>query len=651
VNGDLLGDAGDDTFFLLGGSAANVRGGDDNDNITLGGSTVSGVISGDAGNDVITANAGSVGSIDAGNNEDVVRLFGGDINGGTLQMGAGNDRLEIDDSADPTASLDISGVTTFDGGSGNNDDATISNTNFTFPVGGFNNKQLVSWNDVTFNNADVDLDGIQTIDNLNLNSLINLTYLSQTDGALLIQNQAGGSGSTLNVNGGSRIFMNDGATDDSITVGNLNLAAGAEISTDVNPDASTSDVINVASGGVVTSVSTNIYLNVLGGTPTALAGSLAIVDNQTAGNDPATPNPGDILAPSGTYNLFNDPSNQARSFALVDETAGGGGVFLQWTTPLNSTTLGPNAIAHAAGAESVSGVIGAVADGIGSGAIGGSPVPNGHRSADSSCGSDGHRIWGQLLVGRNNLDPVSNTYGNFAGAGMDTDVAGMFGGTCGLNRVGIFGFYSTADTVIDDGFGSSAEANTYGGGGYARFSFGDFGLAAIGLAGKSDTDLVNGPLLGATSSIDTTSFGGQVTATYTPQLNDYTYFDIRAFGRGVWGDIDPYTDSFGLAFTNSDADTFRVGGTAGFIYNGLGMSDLSGSVYANAGAAYHESESTSSSNGVNVTHHFDEVLVIANAGLTVSPMKDFTLFANFSGEWCDHTESYTGRAGFSLGLN
>ncbi len=617
ITQDLIGNGGADTFNLRSGLVSGeVQGGDEADEINIIGATVSGGVFGDNGADTIVMSGGTVGTgIFGGIGTDDIDVNAGIVSG-EINGGAGIDTLDV------LAAANVTGVTTFNGGAGN-DVATFVGQNL-------QDKVFTSWDIVNITAVTIlDLDGTPTIDTLNVNQ----SALTQADGALTIDPE-NAAFSIVNLTNGT-IEMRDLAANDSITVGNLNLDTNSSVAVDFDAASETADRV-IGTNSVTPTGSPNIALQVFNGTPTSLTGSVGII-NEGVANDGVAPAVGDTLVPSAIYNVLGLPVDPAREFAIVNV---GNEAFLQWTTPINELTLGPNVLASYANGQEISGLINSAAELVGN-------KPGSH------CYGKGGRLWAQGLYGNNELDATDGFSGVDAMSGgflIGVD-AGFGDDECGTKRFGGFAFYNTSEIDINDGFDSDASSDTYGGGLYGSVKLGDVGFSVLGLVSKTETDLLNGVLLGAESDFDTYSFGGQIEANYSPKVGENTWLDFRVYGRAVEGEVQDYTDSFGLEFDDSRNRTSRVGATAGFVYDGKTSGGNGVNFFANAGVAFGNSNNTSTTSGFDITQDFSETLGTVDAGVSFNVSERTKLFAQGSGEWGENTRSYSGRVGLKISLN
>lgn len=648
-----------------------VDGGGGNDTIKIGENSdsasvsITGTVFGGAGDDAITVDAGALnGGISAGDGNDIVTLNGGLISGtgvtSTLAMGDGNDALTINNDSDlANQVLNIGTIFLFDGGAGT-DTATLNDFYGPYVDQGLKDRQFNAWDSVTFANSLVDLTAGQTITTLNLTQG---TVLYQTESTLSLMSESGTDGATLTVDDTSAIEMRDDVyalfdqtpplrviggppsqicyclppslADDAITVGNLELtgqigpATNVTFAIDFDADdlayqngrddapAGNADQIDV-SGTITLSGVVGIDINTVGGMansglPLSLSGSVAVIDDLNA-SALSNPGIGATLTASTAYvtdDLFFDPG---RDWALVDQ--GTNGVFLQWTTPVNTLTTGPNAQADLGaglgGSGVVSGVMGGLVDNTLRKVADCAPTAEG---LARDCAMSSVTTWAQVGKGQSSLEATQDA------TGFDTDqsyFAGGFDYSADPNwSVGFFGAVQKSSLdfgAIEGEFGaraSSADLSAGYGGVYLKSQGEGPYVTAMAMLGKAQTSLINGVLFDATSEYD--SNVGVLGATAGDRVaipgQDLT-FDPRLQASYATSATDTYRDSFGMDIAASSKAS-RVAATLGLTYHpqgsGLSMTLRAGGAVLAYDTRVDASEDASTSTASVTNYQQDQV--------------------------------------------
>ena len=612
VGGSVLGGFGDDTITVNDASVTGViDGGNDDDTISVIAGTVRGGIAGSAGNDTVTLYGGTIAGIDGGD---------------AISMGTGNDLLDIINlGGSGTAALNISGITQFDGeapGGRGADVARIVDMNGSYLEGGLFNRTFSGWSEVYAIRSLVELDGDNTISAL---SITLGSTLFQTDGKLALLDAAGSDTASLTVDSTSMINMQDGAfaslqpsqgstssqspsmqaasssaaspANDSITVANLRLTGqssplshatlgidfDADNETNQNPrdhaSSGSADHIDVTSA--ITLISpVGIAINATGGyrgsgLPVSLSGSVAIVDDLSSS---ALANPGiNATLESSTHYVTNDLfSDPARRWALVDQ--GVNGVALQWTTPINSVTMGPNAEADLAVAVNTSNLLSGLMTGLADNSLlrRGLCIQPTADVSDTDCQSSRLSMWIQGGGGW-------SSFGSMDGfAGFDTSSYDLAGGIEyaleGDTTVGVFGAYQNGSAdlgKVDGAFGnrsSSADMTAGFGGAYLTARHDGLYFNGIGILGGSHTDLTNGALLNADSDYNGWVGGFGATAGAVLDVGSNFAVDPRLQASYLTTSTNDNHDSYGLG-VNSGSGYGRASATLGLIY-GTGKSPI-----------------------------------------------------------------------------
>lgn len=622
IRGDVDLGQGNDTLIVENGTIdGEVAMGAGADEVTINGGTLNSGIGREGvenDQDTITINGGTIRSnpndsrnaaIFAGEAADHVGIFGGTVEG-PISLAADNDLLVIDDGADEfdpavwtrstplsTAPLNMTN-TVFYGGGGNQDTAEIYDLTVT------DNLVFDGMEFTRFYGQSITLHNTLNRDSgfyLKDDAAGNHSMLTQTDGELDIRN---GGTSVLSVDNLNVVTMQDGAVDDSIRVQRLEPNSGSIFRFDIDATNETADVIEV--NNVVREAGGMALINGAFVNPGAvpLTGSIALIDDiNNAG--PARPEIGDTDIQASEYFVWqNDPSTAARTFYLVDEN-GNEGVYVQWTTNVNTTTLSglfggsvtagtgptdPNlivdpeesgggafAVAQAASVANVSTHIGDLAS-IDAGALANGPLPaDPNQPGSEQTGYEGQRARTALQcqdgtplrgwVG-GHADRVefgdTNTNSSSVHVGAEADLGTLSDFGCGQLLAGVFGYIGNADAK--DELGSNSDGDVYGGGGFLRFATNDgFYGSILGHYGRSDGDNYNA-VLGATSDIEGPLYGFAGNLGKMTHLTSQALFEVRAYGGITYANPDDFTDSMGLTYANFKTKVKVIGAFAGVRY-------------------------------------------------------------------------------------
>ena len=616
VEGDVDGGADDDLVTVQEASVikGSVLGGDGIDSLLVeGDATVEGALSGGDGNDLVTVTSGAVlGGISGGDGNDIANLSGGRIGGLSLDLGAGDDGLNLSFSdASGAVAIDLTGVLVFNGGTGANV-ATVSGFDASYAEGGLFDRSFDGWDSVTATGSRLQFSGDATVTALGITAS---SALFQTAGARALHAADGSDSAALSVDATSYIDMRDGAfaevvsaanaplfsvlafsvlgpalpqsvADDSISVANLTLVGAADplilpsLRVDFDADDTTyrslrDDAVSgnadqIDAGSIATTGVIGIRIDAVGGyldmgMPVGLSGSVAIIDD-TQAEALARPGVGTTLVASARYVPVSDmPVDPARQWALVDQ--GNGGVYLQWTTVIDDSTVGPNGGAELAVAQGGREAASALLSGMAEGSIAKRPVCG---DVATACAFAPVSVW--MMAGNSTLD--LGAVEGFAGYG--TTARHLTGGVeYALGTAWNAGVFATlqqggADLgSVAGAFGARASGADHTAtfvGGYISGMQGGAYVSAMGAVGKASTELVNGALFGAASSHD--SVIGVVAATVGKRLDVGNGFEIdpRVEASYAASNGDAYTDSEGLVVTSSAAQT-RVSATVGVSYH------------------------------------------------------------------------------------
>lgn len=667
------------------GSALPVRRADEGDVFNIYGGTIN-------ANTLDTSEADGGNAIFAGSGPDEVGLFGGTING-EINLGDGLDTLVIDFGGDEFAAnpdLAGTGLTAPAGATGPlnlasprfNGDAGEDSA-YIYDLDPADDLIFESFNDVnmfgqafSLDNTEVAGEQQNTIDNLNLFTDAGGVHSTfrQTDGDLIIRNEAGGSRGDLRVQTNNTVTMVDGVADDSITVQIYAPESGSILEVDTNPSLQTSDVLTVTSvdrSNITAGSPVLVDTRIIGGGAVPITGSIAIVDDDGR-VDPAVPSPGDTLTPSEDFVFLNDPSSAARSYFLVDEGGSTNGVFLQWVTPASGATAGGAAAAAAAGAGSAGAAIGGAGNAV-LAAISGPnlpglpetprlsdperPVdetdpygdPTGRQSFAGAC-ADSTAAWIDLSAYRTDRDAVSSGGQTFAGydttgygitVGGDIDLGGSLIEECGKVRVGAFASYGMASVSVEDG--SSADVTSTMGGIYATLRQDEFYAMGMLVYGQLATEASNA-LLGATSEEDATLFGGLAAIGKQMALSENTFLDARLSAQMNQIEGAPYKDSMGLEFeTNTVSQRYEA--SLGLV--SAGVNELGQRVTGELRAAviWDMSETEVGVGGLPVTNETEDLLLGLSARFTTQLTDSAKLYGRVATEFGDTTSTISGSAG------
>jgi len=751
VNANI--DMGDDSDTLTIGNATingqisgSVTGGD-TFNINPGAVLNAGIGSGDVGPsdsaDFFNVNGGTINpntldtstagnpvrnSLFASTGGDQVGLFGGTISG-VVNLGNGADALVIDAMGDEfTSRPDMPGTSaapnlnpggafdalnienaTFDG-EGGPDEAFV----FDLPGTSSNDVVFKDFNDVFFYGQSFSFDNTPDGAGRQQNSAFNFhllsdavgapTTLRQMDGALeLWLSPTSSTFGDLVIGANSGVDMVDGVADDSVSVRNLELAAGSFIRSDVNISTQMADTINVQSNvNQPNSGTVTIDTRIIEAGPVASTGSVAIIDDLTRVDPDAPSTEADITA-STTFVFANDPSSVARSFFLVDEGTGVNGVFLQWVTPVNNMTMAAPAAAASAGAAATGGAVGGVAGTVVGAVVGGivggagpAPGPAGaapgpvrgvpgdpliigapddpgrpgivdpdqprdvvdtldddglmaRRTFGGSC-HDNVSTWVDLSAARmergataNGSAFDANGYGVTVGA--DADLGGYALDRCDTWRVGLFGSFGRTDVTVAGG--STSRISSWLAGVYTSARYEQFYGTAMAFYGMNDTTTVNATLLNATTNEDSATVGGAGAVGALFEVASGLFVDPRISGHYLEVNGDPYSDQFGLQY-ETQTTAARVEGSIGLIYNAMNQAGLPLSLEWRGGVAWDRTESRTSSLGqVSAVTH-EEVLFNTSIKVTTNVTETFKVYGRVGGEFGADTTSFNGNVGFRV---
>lgn len=722
VEGSIYGEAGDDTIVVEEASDVDgdVDSGSDADSITLrGASTIGGDVLGGSGNDTISINDAAIdGTLGAGDGNDTVAVLAGSIDGGittgagndavtiyggtvsgfggghTIVMGAGDDTLDIINlNGTGNATLDISGIAVFEGepsGTSGADIAHLVDLNDTYSQGGLFDRQFIGWSEVYAVNSLLELDSDNTISAL---SITQGSTLYQTDGSLALLNSAGLEAASLTVDGTSIVEMREGAlpsggspfllvlpvpaADDSISVAQLNLTGqenplsnptlGVDFDADNQADqtgrddapAGNADQIDV-SISIVRTGTVGIDINTFGGylgsgLPTTLSGSVAIIDDQSSAAL-ANPGIGARLQPSTGYvtnDLFRDP---ARRWALVDQ--GDNGVSLQWTTPVNTVTVGPNAGADLASAWGASGLLSGIMTGFADGSMARKDycVQPTADAPGNACEPRKVSVWVQGSGGHTSLESGGN-FAGFDATSYDLSIGVDYAFSDNL-KAGVFGSYlnSSVDLgKVNGAFGqrsSNADLSSGFGGVYVDAAQGAFYFNGVGLLGRSHTNINNGALLFATSDYDGWVGGLGATAGAKVDVAEGFALDPRVQASYLGTSTEDYSDSYGLGL-DSSTNYGRLAATLGLVFgtdaSPFGLTVRGGAAYITADTVVNANEPVS---GSHASADVVESLGVLTGSVDVSWKSNdrATLIATVSGDTGEDVHAYQGNLTFSYTL-
>ncbi|MCR9122344.1 MAG: autotransporter outer membrane beta-barrel domain-containing protein [Phyllobacteriaceae bacterium] len=660
-------------------------------------------------------------SLFAAGGTDEVGLFGGTING-IVNLGGGADILVIDAGGDEFTSrpdmpgtsaapgltpgsafdaLDISNAR-FDGDAGADDV-------FVFDLPGTSSNDLVfkDFDDAYFYGQTFSFDNTPDGSGRQQNSIQDVylysdatgtpTTLQQFDGALEIFSTPTSSvfGDII-IGANNGIDMVDGVADDSITVRNLDLAANSFVRSDVNISTRVADTVRVQSNvNQPNSGTVTIDTRIIQSGAVDATGSVAIIDDLTR-VDPDTPTSAAGITPSTVFVFANDPSGVARTFFLVDEGGSSNGVFLQWVTPVNNTTMAAPAAAASAGAAATGGavggvagtVVGAVVGGIVSGAgpapgstprLSGDPLiieapddpdrpdiidPERPRDVVDTLDDDGLRArrsfagtchdnistWVDLSAARMERGATASgsafdadSYGITVGA--DVDLGGYALDRCDMWRVGLFGNLGRTDVSVAGG--SMSEIGSWLAGVYTSARYEQFYGTAMAFYGMNDTTTVNTTLFNATTNEDSATVGGAGAVGALFQVASNLYVDPRISGHYLEINGDPYSDQFGLQY-ETHTTAARVEGSIGLIYNALNQAGLPLSLEWRGGIAWDRTQSKTASLGAVSTATHEEVLFNTSVKVTTNVTETFRVYGRIGGEFGADTTSFNGNVGFRV---
>ena len=661
------GDTSDDYGIYMGAGT---------DDVGLFGGTINGTIyMGDGADDLyidpFATSAGDYGALD---NE-------------TFDFGSGNVPLINNE----TNSLTINTLV-FDGGD-ESDQAEIYNARSTASASSSSGSALVfqdntvwtDWYTVTLDNSEMDIADSTTT----FLRLTNSSTLFQRDGALVLADQAGSlTNSRLQMDETSVLDMQDGATDDYILVNSFEATDGSIIRVDVDVsavgyDADASDYIAGASpdkpnaSSATTLTTAVIDANLIG--TASVSGARRIIDDTDLTDLDVDPGAGATPDPSTDYSLLVDPSTTARSYWLQDE--GAGGVYLLWTTNITGeTTAGfvgggssssgpgsnPGAEAAAYGVAlteapmAINGNLAAMAraDALPTLLADDIDGPQAHdepkvvtldendragddtASKSGACGygsGGGLSSWADLDYRGGNLGS-SDYEATTARAGFEADIgAGLFD-NCGRVIAGLFGYFGTSEITAENQ--AVTAMDTYGGGGYVRFSnaFGMFG-SVLAHAGKGLVDASN-PVLGSTASYDGKSYGAAVNFGQTFAIARGTVADIRTYANWTGYAMDRFTDSMGLAVAGIDGSVLTLGAELGIEHKFAPAT----TAFARAGVKWTDAQGDVVSSGSKVAFGTDYVSGTSEIGLSHKLTDRVSLTMTGFGEFAEDTALFGGRA-------
>lgn len=660
-------------------------------------------------------------SLFAAGGTDEVGLFGGTVNG-QVNLGGGADVLVIDAMGDeftsrpdmpgtsaapgltPGAAFDALNIENamFDGDAGA-DDAFV----FDLPGNSSNDVVFKDFNDVYFYGQTFSFDNTPDASGRQQNSSFNFhllsdatgapTTLRQTDGALeLFLSPTSSQFGDLIVGANNGIDMVDGVADDSITVRNLDLAANSFVRSDVNISTKVADTVRVQSNvnqpntGTVT-----IDTRIIEAGAVDATGSVAIIDDLTR-VDPDTPTSEAGITPSTVFVFANDPSSVARTYFLVDEGGNSNGVFLQWVTPVNNTTMAAPAAAASAGAAATGGAVGGVAGTVVGAVVGGivggagtapGPAPRvpgdpliidapddpgrpdivdtdrprdvvdtldddglrARRTFGGSC-HDNVSTWVDLSAARMERSATANgsafnANGYGVTVGADADLGGYVLDRCDTWRVGLFGNFGRTDVTIAGG--STSEISSWLAGVYTSARYEQFYGTAMAFYGMNDTTTVNATLLNARTNEDSATVGGAGAVGALFEVASGLFVDPRISGHYLEINGDPYSDQFGLQY-ETDTTAARVEGSIGLIYNTMNQAGLPVSLEWRGGVAWDRTKSRTSSLGAVSTVTHEEVLLNTSVKVTTNVTEAFKIYGRVGGEFGADTTSFNGNVGFRL---
>ena len=452
---------------------------------------------------------------------------------------------------------------------------------------------------------------------------------------------------------------------------NLDFDASDTANQDVQDDApaGSADQINAADIQIADTVDVN--LNTFGGfqntgLPTSLSGSVALV-NDTDSSSLSKPGINANLNSSEIY-LTNDlPSDPGRTLALVDQ--GEGGVYLQWTTPINGQTMGANANADLAAVLGGNTVLLGVSDGLTNGGLGwqnlcyeAAPAGGITPTADVPCDPTAFSLWIQGGGGHSNFGSIGSGVDEVEGFDQTTWYlsAGLDYAFTENWSFGAFGAYSTTDADLGsvDGYNGSrssdANIDSWWGGGYVKASYDAFYLTGVGIFGKGSTDLTNGVLFDAESDYDSFIWGLSGTTGYKIAMGSGGFFlDPRLQLKYMLSDTDDYEDSYGLGL-NSSTEEFRAAMTLGMVFEDPGSAWHLG---LRAGVVYYDfhtdvdAEDSISGTSASFTREQNEWGGTAAADMVWDASDWMSVNANVSGDFAEDIESLSGNLGVTFRLN
>jgi hypothetical protein len=369
---------------------------------------------------------------------------------------------------------------------------------------------------------------------------------------------------------GFRPLAGSSATFNFDAVAANNSAMGFDNSADGKGTADTIVVVGAATPGAKSTINL-----VTSGTPTSLTGSVALV---YTGVNMIAPTAGANLTQSVNYQFgTGNPSNGRTVYYLIDD--GAGGVYLQWKPNLSGAALGgfggpfggAGGGASGASAGSAIGAASGGSSGVGGVGLGGGPTGGGAlgRIADMAAGSVAGstycqqrryiQAWGQLEGERSRFSGGGGHSSSVTG-GLEVDAGEQLGLGCNRLGFGVFGMSGNSSASWATG---SNDGDNAGVGAYVRATSAT-GLYAslMGALNWSDAKLKNAVYVSSADK-SSKSHSGAGAIGYIARLAPTTSVDLRGFASFSRSKADPFTDTAGIAVSESKDEVLTYGASIG----------------------------------------------------------------------------------------
>lgn len=224
--------------------------------------------------------------------------------------------------------------------------------------------------------------------------------------------------------------------------------------------------------------------------------------------------------------------------------------------------------------------------------------------------------------------------------GYDIDTNSLFGGSCGANRVGVFGAFTTSDVEIEDG--SDVDVDSTNLGLYTSMQRGDLYLNLLGMLVDNRSDYSNA---GASADADSDGVTLGLVFGWQAALNKRWSADVALQTVYTNIDADSFTDNAGLSVGSVETDTLRYGINGGIAYANTNANNITNSFYAKLTVGQNDSETQVTVNTGSAELDVRETVVGVRTGGAIGLSKSLRLNGSVYGEFGETTDRVGVQAG------